>query len=469
MPHPDSDADVVILGGGIAGIAAAMDLLDAGFTVTLVEARNFLGGRVFSYADSTFGMNLDNGQHVFVTCCTQFQDFLERLGVRDSWFLQDRLCIPVHSRNGRRGALAASGLPSPFHLLPSFLTYPHLSLADKMRVTWGLAKADLANRHAPHLEEMTFQQWLRENGQSERAIRNLWNLVVEPILNDNVRDVSAAMGLFVVKDGMLSSADSANMGYSGDALSSALGEPARELLERRGVQLILGDPVRRILPRAGSDGQVKTSALRGAALASGRVVWGQAVVSALPFHALLRTLAPETAVMAFFANVGQLQWSPIVNLHICYDRPVMDEPFCVFVDSPLQWVFDHSRITGQPPESGGHIVTISVSAAWEHIDLSREEIAARLVAEMAEVFPEAGNASVLNVRVVKQREATFRCLPGANRLRPGPVTPISGLFLAGEWTKTGWPSTMEGAVRSGYNAAGAVTKYLKREAHAEIP
>ena len=173
--------------------------------------------------------------------------------------------------------------------------------------------------------------------------------------------------------------------------------------------------------------------------------------------------------MGSFANIGFLEWSPIVNAHICYDRPVMDEPFCVFVDSPLQWVFNHGQTTGQTPKAGGHMVTISVSAAWKHIDLPREAIGAELAAEMAEVFPEAGNAALLNINVVKQREATFRCLPGANHLRPGPVTPITNLFLAGEWTRTGWPSTMEGAVRSGYNAAGAAMDYLKREAHAKTP
>ena len=471
MPHPesDSDSDVVILGGGIAGIAAALELLDAGRTVTLVEARRFLGGRVFSFADAATGINLDNGQHVFVTCCTNFQGFLERLGVRESWFLQDRLRIPVLNRDGKRGALAASGLPAPFHLLPSFLSYPHLSAVDKIRVGWGMVKARLANRYAPNLEEMTFHQWLRENGQSERAVRNLWNLVVEPILNDNVREVSAAMGLFVVQDGMLSAADGSNMGYPTDALSRALGEPARDLLERRGVNLVLGDPVRSVRLRGVEDGGEGPETAGGAVLASGRQVCGRAFVSALPFPALLRALPAETEGMGAFANAGHLQWSPIVNAHICYDRPVMDEPFCVFVDSPLQWVFDHGQTTGQAPKSGGHMVTISVSAAWEHIDLSREAIGAELAAEMAEVFPEARNASVLSISVVKQREATFRCLPGANRLRPGPVTPIPNLFLAGEWTQTGWPSTMEGAVRSGYNAAGAAMDYLKREGHAETP
>jgi len=469
MPHPepDSGTDAVILGGGIAGIAAALELLDAGRTVTLLEARRFLGGRVFSFADAATGVHLDNGQHVFVTCCTHFQGFLERLGVRESWFLQDRLRIPVLSRDGKRGALAASGLPAPFHLMPSFLSYPHLSAVDKIRVGWGLVKARLANRYAPDLEEMTFYQWLRENGQSDRAIRNLWNLVVEPILNDHVRDVSAAMGLFVVQDGMLSARDSANLGYAGEALSNALGEPARGLLERRGVNLVLGDPVRSI--QLGGEGGGGPNVAGVAALASGRKVHGRAFVSALPFPALLRALPAGTEGMGSFANIGFLQWSPIVNAHICYDRPVMDEPFCVFVDSPLQWVFNHDRTTGQAPGSGGHMVTISVSAAWKHIDESREAIGAELVTEMAEVFPEAGNAAVLSISVVKQREATFRCRPGANLLRPGPVTPVPNIFLAGEWTQTGWPSTMEGAVRSGYNAAGAAIEYLKREANAKTP
>ncbi|MDE2780528.1 MAG: hydroxysqualene dehydroxylase HpnE [Chloroflexota bacterium] len=471
MPHPesDADADAVVLGGGIAGIAAALELLDAGRTVTLVEARRFLGGRVFSFADAATGINLDNGQHVFVTCCTHFQGFLERLGVRESWFLQDRLRIPVLSRDGKRGALAASRLPAPFHLAPSFLSYPHLSAVDKIRVSWGLVKARLANRYAPDLEEKTFYQWLRENGQSDRAIRNLWNLVVEPILNDNVRDVSAAMGLFVVQDGMLSAKDGANMGYATEALSDALGEPARNLLERLGVNLVLGDPVRSIQLSGGAGGGRGPDLAGGAALASGRKVSGRALVSALPFPALLRALPAGTEGMGSFANAGYLQWSPIVNAHICYDRPVMDEPFCVFVDSPLQWVFNHGQTTGQAPRSGGHMVTISVSAAWKHINLSREAIGAELAAEMAGVFPEAGNAAVLNICVVKQREATFRCLPGANLLRPEPVTPVLNLFLAGEWTQTGWPSTMEGAVRSGYNAAGAAIDFLKREADAKTP
>ena len=455
VPHPP--ADVVILGGGIAGIAAALDLLDAGRKVTLVEARNFLGGRAFSFTDPNTGLVLDNGQHVIVGCCTEFLGLLERLAVRDRWFLQDRLRIPVFSRDGKGGILGNSRLPSPLHLLPSFLAYPHLSLGDKIRALAGMARARFTNRNDPKLEDITFYQWLREKGQSERAIDNLWNLVVEPTLNDNVRDVSAAMGLMIVQEGMLSAANSGNLGYAREGLLPSIGEPARRLLTERGATLLLGDAVRRVLVSHDSDGKEKRSQVDAAELASGRQVCGRAFVSALPFSALQRLLPEKVSTLEFFTEIGRLQWSPILNLHVLYDRPVLTEPFCAFVDSPLQWVFNRNAIAGAPP-GGGQLVTISVSAAWKHIDLPREELARTFLAEMAAAFPAAGEARALEVTVVKQREATFRCAPGAGRLRPGPDTPLSNLFLAGEWTNTGWPSTMEGAVRSGQRAARTASR-----------
>ena len=401
---------------------------------------------------------MDNGQHVIVGCCAEFISFLDQLGVRDRWFLQDRLRIPVFSRNGKKGELAASRLPAPLHLLPSFLAYPHLSPLDKVKVMWGMARAGFTNRDDPELDDITFYQWLRNNRQTERAINNLWNLVVEPTLNDNVREVSAAMGLMIVQEGMLSSASSGNLGYARDSLLPSIGEPARRLLEERGATLLLGDAIRRCggLPRTGK--------LRGpwrsvaaVELASGRRIVGREFVSALPFSALLRLLPPEVAGLEFFSRVDRLEWSPILNLHVLYDRPVMSLPFCAFVDSPLQWVFDRNAIAGESA-GGGQLVTISVSAAWDFIGMPREELAPVFLAEMSRAFPAAGKAKVLNVTVVKQREATFRCLPGSGSLRPGPVTPLPNLFLAGEWTNTGWPSTMEGAVRSGQQAARAVSR-----------
>lgn len=454
---PSSSSDVVILGGGIAGIAAALELLDSGHKVTLVEARSFLGGRAFSFTDSNTGLTLDNGQHVIVGCCTEFISFLDKLGVRDRWFLQDRLQIPVFSRDGKQGNLTASRLPSPLHLLPSFLAYPHLSPSDKLRVLWGMARARFTDRIDSKLEEITFYQWLRENGQSERAIDNLWNLVVEPTLNDNVRQVSAAMGLMIVQEGMLFGANSANLGYATDGLLLGIGQPAKRLLEERGATLLLGEAVRRLAVSPGTEKDGLWGSVTAVELASGRRVAGTDFISALPFSSLLRLLPPEVAGTDFFTGIGRLEWSPILNLHVLYDRPVMSLPFCAFVDSPLQWVFNRNAIAGDPP-GGGQLITISVSAAWDYVGLSRDELVPEFLAEMAEAFPAAGEAEVLNVAVIKQREATFRCLPGVGRLRPGPATPLSNLFLAGEWTNTGWPSTMEGAVRSGQQAARAVSQ-----------
>lgn len=467
LQHTGSTQDVLVLGGGIAGIAAALELLESGRSVTLVEARKFLGGRAFSFTDSATGLSLDNGQHIFLGCCHQFVDLLERLGVRRKWFLQQRLRIPVRDRAGRTGLLAASRLPSPLHLLPSFLAYPHLGTRDKLSVLKGMSRARLTDRTDPRLEDITFYQWLRETGQPERAIDNLWNLVVEPALNDNVRDVSAAMGLMIVQDGMLAGAASANVGYASEGLLASLGEPARRLLDERGVRLVLGDPVRRVAIKSAEGGRDTSGHVTAVELASGLQLSARCIVSALPFSALARILPGKVKRLKVFQDIGDLQWSPILNLHVLYDRPVMREPFCAFVDSPLQWVFNRDSISGIGSPNGSQLLTVSVSAAWGDIDLSSEELAGKFIEEMAAVFPEARAARALEVRVVKQREATFRCLPGANRLRPGPVTPISNLFLAGEWTNTGWPSTMESAARSGYSAARAVIQDSGSIANAE--
>jgi uncharacterized protein with NAD-binding domain and iron-sulfur cluster len=302
------------------------------------------------------------------------------------------------------------------------------------------------------LELITFYQWLQERGQSERAIQNLWNLLVEATLNDNVREVSAHMGLMIVQEGMLRGYHSADLGYPLDGLLTALGNPARELLKRRGVTLRLGVPARQILLESGR--------VQGVKLASGAVVRGRYYLSALPASGLLGLLPPEVAQHPWVERLKGLETSPIVNVNIWYDRPVLTGDFCAFVDRPLQWVFNRSAILQaahpQTRRTDEQHLCISLSAAWQYIDQPREELAQLFIEEMAQAFPAARAAQVKRLTVVKQRHATFRCLPGAGELRPGPRTPIDNLFLAGEWTDTGWPSTMESAVRSGYNAARAI-------------
>ena len=288
-----------------------------------------------------------------------------------------------------------------------------------------------------------------------------------PTLNDSVQDVSATMGLMIVQEGMLAGSHSADLGYPQEGLLDALGEPAREYLSIQGVRLILNSPIRSIM--------TKSDEVQAVELSSGEIWSGRIFVSALPFDALLRVLPQEALEMPYFQRLTGLESSPIVNVHLWYDRQVMAQDFCVFADSPLQWVFNKSLIysrsrlglkktglaRGQESDASQHIC-ISLSAAWEYIGQPREALAERFIEEMARVFPEAEKARVQRAVVVKQRQATFRCLPGVNDLRPASPTPYCNLFLAGEWTNTGWPSTMESAARSGYNAAQAVFSRFPR-------
>ncbi|MEK7814934.1 MAG: hydroxysqualene dehydroxylase HpnE, partial [Chloroflexota bacterium] len=324
------------MGGGIAGIAAAIFLRDQGYPITLVEARRFLGGRVFSFTDEETGVSVDNGQHVFLGCCTYFIQLLKRLGVFQQWYLQPRWRLKVLDRAGKAGLLAAAPLPAPFHLLPALLTYPHVGWGDKVRVLAALVRARFTDRHQPHLEEISFYQWLKQHGQTEAAIAKLWDLVIVPSLNDHAREVSASMGLMIFQEGLLRARHSADVGYAAEGLSPAIGEPARRHLEAAGVQVRLGSPVQRIL--------IDEERVIGVVAASGETITGQLYVSALPPQGLWQALPEPVQGLPFFAGLQRLETSPIVNVHLWYDRPVMEDDFCAFVDSPLQWVFNKSAI-----------------------------------------------------------------------------------------------------------------------------
>ena len=442
--QPDSNdtspQEVVILGGGLAGLSAARSLLDLGYSVTLVEKRPFLGGRAFSFRDAQAGGEVDNGQHVFLGCCTYYRDLLRALGTEEQAFLQKSLRTEVFL-NGKRGVLYSTPLLGPLHLLPSFIGYPHLSPREKLLAVWCLVRAKLTDRkkRSGELDRETFYDWLKRHGQSERAISNLWNLIILPALNDDVRDVSADMGLMVVQVGLLGAASDAALGMARVGLSSLTGEPARRFIESRGGKVRLGKTVRSL---TFDNGRVAT-----ANLSDGEVITGDLFVSALPYTDIAK-LASGGGVHPFFARISGLSSSPIIGVHIWYDRPVMEQEFAAFLDSPVQWVFNRTRIQDENPDAGQYLC-VSVSGAWDYVDMSKQELRELFAEEMARLFPRAAEARIEKSLVVKQPHATFRPLPGAAALRPTQTTPIPNLFLAGDFTDTGWPSTMEGAVRSG--------------------
>ena len=445
----------MILGGGLAGMAAACHLLDEDWQVTLVEKRPYLGGRVFSFTDRETGQVVDNGQHVFLGCCTYYIDFLKKIGTLQRAYLQDRTMVEVVKPGGPSSSIAAGRLPKPLHMLPSFLAYRHLGLWDKLTTVYGLLRLSVTDRANPRLQQETFAQWLRRHRQTQRSIDNFWDLIVKPCANDGVEDVSATMGIMIFQDGILKSPRSSRIGYAREGLSTLMGEAAKAYLESNGATLITGQSATSL--QLHEDAQTDESPIAAVRLSNGDTLQADAYVSTLPLADLLPLLPSRLADNPFFAPLAQLQTAPIVNVYLWYDRPVMEQDFVALVDSPLQWVFNKTAIMGHNGGPGQY-VTVSLSAAFNYVNQPKQAVQEMCTEAMKEAFPKAKLARVIRSLVVKQERATFRCLPGSHRSRPKPRTPIGNLFLAGDWTDTGWPSTMEGAVRSGVAAAQAVLK-----------
>ncbi len=443
----------MVIGGGLAGLSAACALAETGIAVTLIERRNYLGGRAFSFIDPHTGMELDNGQHVFLRCCTEYIDFLKKIGAFEQTTLQERLRVTVADRSGKRGVLSSTRfLPAPLDVLPSLLLYRHLGLMDRLRVVRGMLSIRRTNRERERerLESMSFRDWLLQQGQNDRTIAALWELITLPILNDTIDAASAYMGIMAFQDSLLAGKGMADLGYSRVGLSTLVSEGARQYIEARGGRLIMG---RRV-----SDLHVTEGRVTGVRVGE-EVIDADAVISALPWDGLERLLADEDTNTPLSAvSPPQLEWAPIVGLHIGYDRPVMDEPFLTVVDSPIQWVFNRSLM--QEPVEANSRLLVSISAAWREAGMTEDELRDMAEAELRPVLPETRDASMTYFRVVKQTQATFRCLLGIQEQRPGQSTNVPGLFLAGDWTQTGWPATMESAVRSGNLAAAAVSSSL---------
>jgi squalene-associated FAD-dependent desaturase len=428
---------VVVVGGGLAGIAAALDCAAAEAPVTLVEVRPRLGGAAYSFERD--GLWLDNGQHVFLRCCEAYRSLLERLGSTEQTVLQDRLKIPVLAPGGRTAWLARSGLPAPLHLAESLLRYRHLKAFERLAAARAALRLARVDPDDVSVDERSFGDWLSAQGQRSRAVDALWELIARPTLNLRVGDASLAAAAFVFRVGLLERVDAGDIGYARAPLQRVHGDAALRTLRSAGIEVRLG--WRALSISRGPDGGLSVDG-PGERLDAG------AVILAVP-HDRATRLLPDGALRDAGA-IERLGSSPIVNLHICYDRRVLEHDFVATVDSPVQFVFDRTESAGL---ERGQCLAVSLSAADEEADASVEELRERFLPAMAELLPAAPDARVERFVVTRERTATFRAAPGSRRLRPGPLTAIEGLVLAGAYTDTGWPATMEGAVRSGHAAA----------------
>jgi zeta-carotene desaturase len=453
-----SSKSVIVIGGGLAGLSAAVALAETGYRITLLEKRPFLGGRATSYVLPS-GDHIDNCQHVTLGCCTNLDDFYRRAGADGKIRFYDRLIFS--SADGQRGEMHSSWLPAPLHVAPSFATFPLLDWTDKRAIgsllmsimRSGGRPADLAS--APDGVRPSMLEWLRRHKQTEQAVRRFWGVVLISALDELLERTDAQYGVDVFWKAFLANRTGYRIGIPTVPLAD-LYDGCRKAVMSRGGEVRLRATIRRL--------EIGDGGITGVAFESGEMLRADYYVAAVPQDALLELLPAEiTAQQPVFENLKQLKTSPITGVHFWFDRVVMDEPFLTLVDTTTQWIFNKNLLYGGE-SGGGHesgarqYLQLVISASYDLVQRSRQEIIDLCLQEVHRAIPAAREARLLKSTVIKETAATFSPEPGCDRWRPAAASPVRGLFLAGDWTATGWPATMEGAVRSGYLAAEALTK-----------
>jgi squalene-associated FAD-dependent desaturase len=434
--EPGGTRHVVVVGGGLAGIAAALDCVRAGAAVTVLEVRPRLGGAAYSFERD--GLRVDNGQHVFLRCCVAYRELLARLGVLGDVVLQPRLDIPVLAPGRRPARLRRAPLPAPLHLAAALARYPLLRGRERVAVARAMAALRRVDRDDPGADARSFGAWLAQHGQGAAAIEALWRLVALPTLNLEPADASLAQAAQVFQTGLLGDPEAGDVGWARVPLSDLHDAPARRALASGGATVRLRWRAERVVTLDGG------YAVEGA----GARIEADAVIVAVPPQRAGGLLPPNAITDP--ARLERLGRSPIVNLHVHYGERVLSEAFAVGVRTPVQWLFDR---TGTAGVRHGQVVAVSLSAADAEAGMDAEALRARYLPALAQLLPRARGARVERFIVTREHAATFRAAPGARALRPAARTALPGLALAGAWTDTGWPATMEGAVRSGHSAA----------------
>jgi squalene-associated FAD-dependent desaturase len=439
--NPAPALSVAVVGGGLAGLAAGCALSEAGFRVTLFERRPYLGGRASSYEHPGTGEVVDNCQHVLLGCCTNLLELYRRTGVTDKIRWYDRLTFL--EPGGRASVIGSAPLPAPLHTSPSFLRAACLAFADKI----SIARAMMAMTPSePKDNGQSFLDWLRRHGQTERAIERFWKTVLVSALNEDLDRVSITYAVQVFRESFLKSAAAGRMGVPSVPLTELYNAAGEYIRARNGVV------------------QVRSSIDRFSADANGVVLSNNSkelrfdyTVMAVPFDALERMLPGAPEADSLRSMLGRFETSPITGIHLWFDRQITGLDHAVLLDRTIQWMFHKSRLQGRADTQGSYVELV-VSSSKSLVEKSRNEVIELALKELREFFPAACQAQLVKATVIKEVHATYSPLPGVDRYRPGNATEWPRVFLAGDWTATGWPATMEGAVRSGYRAAEALAR-----------
>lgn len=438
---------VVILGGGVAGLAAALRLSRSTGRhttpprITLLEASPKLGGRVYSFTHTLSESSLDNGQHVLMGCCTAAIEYLREVGQEQNVERMRGLALPFYRADGARARLEAGGLPHPLGMVQAFLRYDLLSLSDRLRILRvalrlrSMKEADLAV-----LDAMTCEEWLRQMGQSAAAIEYFWHPVILATLNADHTRASARLLAVVLREIFLSTSDAADMLLPAAPLGDLFIDPAAHLLQLRGVELRLHTQAVRL--------RVAGNRCVGVEVKDGEVVEADVVLSAMPAWALRRVFEQADASADLQLEYDRFLPSEILSVHFWTSRELGAGLMSGLLDTKLQWLFAKGQ-----ERDGRYRYSCTVSAAGDDVPRSEEELRPLLLEELRLVCPDLTGSELLDILPLREKRATFVPAPGLQDVRPDAETAIEGLYLAGDWTATGFPATIEGAVRSGYAAA----------------
>jgi squalene-associated FAD-dependent desaturase len=436
---------VTVVGGGLAGLSAACALADSGFRVTLLERRPYLGGRASSYEHPGTNETVDNCQHVLLGCCTNLIDFYRRLKVEDEirWYDELTFIEP----GGRQSKIWGSGWPEPFHNAPSFLMAHSLGLRDKLGIARVMARLMPG---LPAETDESFLSWLRRHGQTERAIERFWKVVLVSALNEDLDRMSIHYAAQVFRESFLKSWEAGRMGVPSVPLSELYGVAADYIRERGG----------EVKLRASAE-SFRTERDRTIVTSGGQEIYSDYLLLSVPFDVLAKMLPPEPQSEILHGALRRFEHSPITGIHFWFDRQVTDLDHAVLLDRTIQWMFHKSKLLGsretrnEKPKTGSYIELV-VSSSKDLVERSKQDILDLALRELTEFFPAVKDAKVLKQTVIKEVHATYSAKPRSDDYRPPQRTDWPRVFLAGDWTSTGWPATMEGAVRSGYKAAEAL-------------
>jgi hydroxysqualene dehydroxylase len=442
---------IIIIGGGFAGLSAATALAEQGHKVTLLEGRQVLGGRAYSFADPHMGDSVDNGQHLFMGAYHETQNFLRRIGTLDRLVFQENLAVDFAAAGGRKAKLRCLPLPAPWHLISGLVRLSTLTWGDRLRMRHIYRGLKEAERNPEAVDQLTVEQWLIRWNQSDRARRHLWDLIAIATLNEDPKIASAAPFIAVLKQAFFDGRKNAQLGLSAVGLTDLYVTAAKKYVESRGGSVSTKSPVDRIV--------IEGNKAIGVQLREGTRLTADWVITAVTPSALLKLLPPALVQSeSVFQKIKQLRAAPIISLHLWFDREITRRAFVGLLDTHVQWFFNRSKfIRSEGHPAKGHAMSLVISGAHAFTDWQDSRLLAMAMEELRRLFPKARNAILLRSVIIKEHQATLSPTVGSEALRPEARSPISGLLLAGDWTKTGLPATIESACISGHRCAEIIT------------